>query len=76
MIVSDHPHLCEDDPIAPLQSFWFYPLSAAKVEMKKADEEEVEDCEEDEEDWLEGFEVSDRPNWMAATLEAMEDIAT
>ena len=35
MIVSDHPHLCEDDPIAPLQPFWFYPLSAAKVEMKK-----------------------------------------
>jgi hypothetical protein len=35
MIESDHPHLCEDDPIAPSQPFWFYPLSAAKVEMKK-----------------------------------------
>jgi hypothetical protein len=35
MIESDHPHLCEDDPIAPSQPFWFYPLSAAKVELMK-----------------------------------------
>jgi hypothetical protein len=31
MIESDHPHLCEADPIAPSPPFWFYPLSVAKV---------------------------------------------
>ena len=33
-ILSDNPHLCEDDPIAPSQACRFYPLNAAKVKTK------------------------------------------